>query len=130
MKQFLLSHVPAARLGEAAVHFYEFLLHANCFSDRNVEELVLFPGQKPSRMLSYGGKQLISREVELEKMRRAEAKLQAGSENTQEKKEEAKENEKGKGKEVSSPATLPNHLQVLQPKVVNAEMVSFYIRFI
>ncbi|XP_069699964.1 chromosome transmission fidelity protein 18 homolog isoform X2 [Periplaneta americana] len=90
--------------------------------DPNVEELVLFPGQKPSRMLSYGGKQLISREVELEKMRRAEAKLQAGSENTQEKKEEAKENEKGKGKEVSSPATLPNHLQVLQPKVVNAEM--------
>jgi hypothetical protein len=60
----------------------------------NIEELVLFPGQKPARLLSYGGKQLISREVELEKMRRAEARLQTDT---------------GAATEMSCSSGLPNH---------------------
>jgi hypothetical protein len=76
----------------------------------NIEELALFPGQKPARVLSYGGKQLISREVELEKMRRTEARLRTDANAT---------------KETSCSNTgLPNHRQTLQPKAVSAEVVS------
>lgn len=76
----------------------------------NIEELALFPGQKPARLLSYGNKQLISREVELEKMRRTEARLQTDTDAP---------------KETScSNTTLPNHRQTLQPKTISAEMVS------
>jgi hypothetical protein len=76
----------------------------------NVEELALFPGQRPARLLSYGGKQLISREVEMEKMRRAEARLQTDTAAT-------------RGTSCSNTG-LPNHLQTLQPKIPSAEMVS------
>jgi hypothetical protein len=76
----------------------------------NIEELAMFPGQKPARLLSYGAKQLISREVELEKMRQAEARLQTDT---------------TAAKETSCSNTgLPNHRQTLQPKTVSAEMVS------
>lgn len=38
-----------------------------------MEEVVYFPDVKPSKQLSYATRQLISREIELEKVRRAEA---------------------------------------------------------
>jgi len=76
----------------------------------NIEDLALFPGQKSARVLSYGGKQLISREVELEKMRRAEARLQADTNVTKER--------------PRSNPVVPNHLQRLQPKNVSSEVVS------
>ena len=79
----------------------------------NIEELALFPGQKSARVLSYGGKQLISREVELERMRRTEARLQAGTNVTKEK--------------PCSKMVVPNHLQKLQPKNVSSEVVSAFL---
>lgn len=42
--------------------------------DPNIEEAVKFPGLPQHRQLTYAAKQLISREIELEKMRRAERK--------------------------------------------------------
>lgn len=76
----------------------------------NIEELTLFPGQKPARFLGYGSKQMISREVELEKMRRTEARTQTDG---------------GAIKTASSGRTvLPNHLQTLKPKTVAGEVVS------
>ncbi|KDR07844.1 Chromosome transmission fidelity protein 18-like protein [Zootermopsis nevadensis] len=78
--------------------------------DPNIEELTLFPGQKPARFLGYGSKQMISREVELEKMRRTEARTQTDG---------------GAIKTASSGTTvLPNHLQTLKPKTVAGEVVS------
>jgi hypothetical protein len=79
----------------------------------NIEELASFPGQKPARLLSYGGKQLISREVEMEKMRRAEARLQTATGATG-----------ATGGTSRTNTGLPNHRQAAQPKVVPAEMVS------
>ena len=76
----------------------------------NIEDIALFPGQKSARVLSYGGKQLISREVELEKMRRAEARLQVDTNVTKER--------------PCSATVVPNHLQRLQPRTVSSEMVS------
>lgn len=46
---------------------YSFVL------EPNVEELVYFPGLKPKQVLTYATKQLIAREVELEKMRQHES---------------------------------------------------------
>ncbi|XP_044184420.1 chromosome transmission fidelity protein 18 homolog isoform X3 [Acropora millepora] len=43
--------------------------------DPNIEEAVKFPGLPQHRQLTYATKQLISREIELEKMRRAERNL-------------------------------------------------------
>ncbi|KAJ7390212.1 hypothetical protein OS493_026722 [Desmophyllum pertusum] len=45
--------------------------------DPNMEEAVKFPGLPQHRQLTYATKQLISREIELEKMRRAEKALTA-----------------------------------------------------
>ncbi|XP_021940234.1 chromosome transmission fidelity protein 18 homolog isoform X2 [Zootermopsis nevadensis] len=76
--------------------------------DPNIEELTLFPGQKPARFLGYGSKQMISREVELEKMRRTEARTQSDG---------------GAIETASSGRTvLPNHLQTLKPKTVAGEV--------
>ncbi|XP_037670038.1 chromosome transmission fidelity protein 18 homolog [Choloepus didactylus] len=44
----------------------------------NVEDICRFPGLPARRPLTYQAKQLIAREIELEKMRRAEASARAG----------------------------------------------------
>lgn len=80
------------------------------FHCSNIEDLALFPGQKSARVLGYGNKQLISREVELEKMRRAEARLQVDANVTKDR--------------PCSDTVMPNHLQRLQPKTVSSEVVS------
>ncbi|GLH15291.1 LOW QUALITY PROTEIN: Replication factor C subunit 1 [Gryllus bimaculatus] len=41
----------------------------------NLEELALFPGSRPRRALAYGCKQLLAHELEMERVRRAEARL-------------------------------------------------------
>jgi hypothetical protein len=76
----------------------------------NIEDLALLPGQKSARVLSYGNKQLISREVELEKMRRTEARLQVDAKVMKDR--------------PCSDTVVPNHLQRLQPKTVSSEVVS------
>lgn len=43
-----------------------------CMFRRRVEEVVRYPGLPPRRQLTYQAKQTISREMEQEKMRRAE----------------------------------------------------------
>lgn len=65
--------------------------------DPNVEELVHFPGLKQHKQLTYGAKQLVAREIELEKMRMAERSKYSNS--------------------VASEA-VPNHKQTLTPKPI------------
>ena len=43
---------------------------------RNIEEVVRFPDLPPRRSMAYGARQLVAREVEMEKVRRAEAYFQ------------------------------------------------------
>ncbi|XP_061088741.1 chromosome transmission fidelity protein 18 homolog [Conger conger] len=56
----------------------------------NVEEAARFPGLPPRRQLTYQAKQMIAREIEMERMRRAEALLQAR--NPRRKEEEKEKN--------------------------------------
>ncbi|PNF28113.1 hypothetical protein B7P43_G12268 [Cryptotermes secundus] len=105
-----LNHVISVMIDYNLNYVQERTLEGNYIYnlDPNIEELALFPGQKPARLLSYANKQLISREVELEKMRRTEARLQTDTDAT---------------KETScSNTVLPNHRQTLQPKTISAEM--------
>ncbi|KAL5473396.1 hypothetical protein EMCRGX_G027874 [Ephydatia muelleri] len=50
--------------------------------DPNIEQLCRFPGLPQKRQLSYSAKQMISREIELEKLRRAEKVQTANETNT------------------------------------------------
>ncbi|KAK7111680.1 hypothetical protein V1264_011274 [Littorina saxatilis] len=68
--------------------------------DPNVEEVVRFSGLKQRRQLTYGAKQLIAREIELEKMRR---------------------NEAANFSELQTPSRIPNHKQSLEAKPVREE---------
>lgn len=107
---------------------YSFIL------DPNMEEVVHFPDIKPSKQLSYATRQLISREIELEKVRRAEAYF------INQKNEEAKASVAAPASKVQiisktagsgaplatadSKKSLPNHLQKLEAKPI-AEMIPF-----
>lgn len=62
--------------------------------------------------LSYFGRQLIAREVELEIMRRSAPKAEKAK-----KSEPSKKIVEKKKKEETSPQGLPNHLQTLKPKI-------------
>ncbi|XP_054268805.1 chromosome transmission fidelity protein 18 homolog [Macrosteles quadrilineatus] len=89
--------------------------------DPNVEEVSRFEGVK-GRTLSYAVRQLMSREIELEKLRRAEASLYRDSTpamsdttvSASPSKRKLPSTPKGAGKKA-----LPNHLQRLTPKAVN-----------
>ncbi|KAG7491946.1 hypothetical protein MATL_G00009110 [Megalops atlanticus] len=74
----------------------------------NVEEVVRFPGLPPRRQLTYQAKQMIAREIELERMRRAEAMLQAR--NPQRKEEKEKNDPQGGGQKLP----IRNHQQRLE----------------
>ncbi|XP_066992527.2 chromosome transmission fidelity protein 18 homolog [Anabrus simplex] len=91
--------------------------------DPNIEEMCAFPGIKSSRSLTYSIKQVLSREVEMEKVRRIERKAigeEVSGPKTDEKQEEIKP-------AVTKPAAdksetvIPNHLQKLKPKAIAAE---------
>ncbi|KAG8312262.1 Chromosome transmission fidelity protein 18 [Homalodisca vitripennis] len=90
--------------------------------DPNVEEVSRFDGGKGCRVLSYAGRQLVSREIELEKLRRAEVNLYKETESatphptacpTVNKPVKIATTPKGTGKKV-----LPNHLQKLTPRAL------------
>nr|XP_023677782.1 chromosome transmission fidelity protein 18 homolog isoform X2 [Paramormyrops kingsleyae] len=86
---------------------YRYLL------EPNVEDAVRFPGVPPRRQLTYQAKQMIARELELEKMRRAEAVLLARN-------PLPKEEEEGKAKTKADPKSrekrlpMENHRQRLE----------------
>uniref|UniRef100_A0A1B6J544 AAA+ ATPase domain-containing protein n=1 Tax=Homalodisca liturata TaxID=320908 RepID=A0A1B6J544_9HEMI len=90
--------------------------------DPNVEEVSRFDGGKGCRVLSYAGRQLVSREIELEKLRRAEVNLYKETESATphptacpsvNKPVKIATTPKGTGKKV-----LPNHLQKLTPRAL------------
>ncbi|XP_042861929.1 chromosome transmission fidelity protein 18 homolog isoform X2 [Penaeus japonicus] len=96
--------------------------------DPNMEELVRFPDQKIGKQLSYATRQLIAREIDLEKVRRAEAYFVKQQEAEAVRKEKSgKENLAPKtSKQANSSSSvpthdstaLPNHLQKLQAKPI------------
>lgn len=97
--------------------------------DPNMDDVVRFPEMKPEKQLSYATRQLIAREIELERVRRAEAyftqqkareaaKMEASA---REKKLKAS-SQAGKSSSASSNAVVPNHLQKLQPKPLSENL--------
>ncbi|CAD7079095.1 unnamed protein product, partial [Hermetia illucens] len=77
----------------------------------DLDALCQFPGYL-GITLSYFGRQLIAREVELEIMRRSAPKAEMAK-----KSEPSKKIVEKKKKEETSPQGLPNHLQTLKPKI-------------
>uniref|UniRef100_A0A3B3Q225 Chromosome transmission fidelity protein 18 homolog n=1 Tax=Paramormyrops kingsleyae TaxID=1676925 RepID=A0A3B3Q225_9TELE len=83
---------------------YRYLL------EPNVEDAVRFPGVPPRRQLTYQAKQMIARELELEKMRRAEAVLLARNPLPEEGKAKTKADPKSREKRLP----MENHRQRLE----------------
>lgn len=77
---------------------------------------VVYFSDKPSQVVSYTSKQLVAREVELEKMRRTEAKA---AEVIQTRKETTTTTE--------GPVNTHNHLQTLKPKAIREESTVSYL---
>ncbi|KAK3915579.1 Chromosome transmission fidelity protein 18-like protein [Frankliniella fusca] len=97
-----------------------------CNLDPNIENIVYFGENKPSRQLTYGTKQLVAREIDLEKMRRFESLCISGQKNQnsdpeKDKKETGASSESEKASEKVSP-TIANHLRKLKAKPVIKEM--------
>lgn len=94
--------------------------------DPDIEQLGHFPGIA-GQNLNYFGKQLVAREVELERMRRAQPKA-ANSRGPPASITEIKEASSGskKTKKIEprkeSTAQLPNHLQTLKPKQITEKV--------
>ncbi|XP_041363858.1 chromosome transmission fidelity protein 18 homolog [Gigantopelta aegis] len=80
---------------------YTYLLNPN------IEEIVKLPGLKQHKQLTYAAKQLIAREVELEKMRRNEARTNPNS---------VESKERCSGMKDNIPA-VPNHMKKLTPVI-------------
>lgn len=93
--------------------------------DPDIEQLGHFTGFG-SQHLNYFGKQLVAREVELERMRRAQPK--AANKGPSATLTEIKEGPSGpkKNKKIEprkeSTAQLPNHLQTLKPKQISEKV--------
>ena len=70
---------PWSGCGLLNAFLFPVLIYFLCFLPccRNVEDVCRFPDLPARRQLTYQAKQLIAREIELEKMRRTEALLQA-----------------------------------------------------
>lgn len=105
--------------------------------DPDIEQLGNFPGVTGQNM-SYFGKQLVAREVELEQVRRAQPK--AASKGPSAKITEIKEgssrssksSKKVEPRKQKPTAELPNHLQTLKPKQINEkvkQVVSTYLYY-
>ena len=73
-----------------------------------------------TRQMSYWSKQVIAREVELEKMRRAKPKIAEGLPN-------ASPKQKKVAVEAGAAKALPNHLQCLVPKAIKAPKPSLIV---
>lgn len=85
------------------------------YMDPNIEDVVLFDGLKTQRrVLSYTSKQMLAREIEVEKMRR-----QVINKEETGKKDTKKRQQKEEPKVTSNGTTVvPNHLQRLKAKAV------------
>lgn len=98
--------------------------------DPNVEEVIRFSDIKPSKQLTYAARNIIAREVELEKVRRSEAYFAASMAQSQNKSSKidvsnkldsaiGQTSEKQPKKATSTSAIIPNHLQKLEAKKIN-----------
>ncbi|XP_072415468.1 chromosome transmission fidelity protein 18 homolog isoform X1 [Chiloscyllium punctatum] len=79
--------------------------------DPNIEDVCRFPELPARRPMTYQAKQLIAREIELEKMRRVEALLNSRN---MEKKEAVEVKNKTSESNTSSKACVKNHKQTLE----------------
>ncbi|XP_050392503.1 chromosome transmission fidelity protein 18 homolog [Patella vulgata] len=94
-----------------------------------VDEIIKFPGMKQHRQMTYAAKQLIAREIDLEKMRRYEAKLTPVVNIQVEKKSVENKTSKASSSSSDNPS-LPNHLQTLQAKpLARDKVVNFFGHF-
>uniref|UniRef100_A0A0K8SZZ0 Uncharacterized protein n=1 Tax=Lygus hesperus TaxID=30085 RepID=A0A0K8SZZ0_LYGHE len=96
--------------------------HYNFLLDPNIEELVCFSENPRENITTYTVRQLLSKEVECEKIRRSAAKSSSHGGDSNENKSttpaELPTKEKAK-----TPAGLPNHLQKLTPKAIKKKVV-------
>lgn len=83
--------------------------------DPNLEVVVRFSDSRPVRQITYAAKQLIAREIDLEKMRRSEAAIVERAERSMAKQVAVKADVKNAYDNSSS---IPRHLQKLQPKKI------------
>lgn len=94
----------------------------------DIDTLIQFP-DFPGVSLSYFGRQLVNREVELERIHRSTPKFTSTTLNPPKPKAQL-------AAKITSPQSLPNHLQRLKPKRIEmsektkAEAVSLFILFI
>nr|KAI8767092.1 putative chromosome transmission fidelity protein 18 [Biomphalaria glabrata] len=88
--------------------------------DPNVEEITKLPGLKQRKQLTYAAKQMIAREIELEKLRKTESNLPKSS--------EVSASEKLPDPKV---ANVPNHLKKLEAKSLTQEKpaMNFFEKF-
>ncbi|KAG2455611.1 chromosome transmission fidelity protein 18 homolog isoform X2 [Polypterus senegalus] len=78
--------------------------------DPNVEELCRFPNLPPRRQMTYQAKQMIAREIEVEKMRKMEALIQARNS----KRNQDENLQVDSSKEESTKVSVKNHQQRLE----------------
>ncbi|CAH1273627.1 CHTF18 [Branchiostoma lanceolatum] len=89
---------------------YQYLL------EPNMEEAIRFSDQPPKKQLTYAAKQLIAKEIEVEKMRRSEALLMSRNRNLPPTEEKAQKT--GQKSDPAAEGAVPNHLAKLQPKKI------------
>lgn len=101
------------------------------FLDPNIEDVMTFEGLKShKRILSYGNKQTIARQIEVEKMRRVEESVNKRVEKMVAIKEIPQAKDQGKNKDIEN--VVPNHLQRLKAKTVTMrpkEVVSLFLNY-
>lgn len=111
-------------LGNTFFLSYHTIQCNNCFVlDPNIDEVIYFSSAlKPKRFLTYSNKQLIAREIEVEKIRRVELHKTGGAPPpTPLSEKQPKIVEKKKDEEFTS-SQLPNHLQTLTPITVKKKV--------
>ncbi|XP_078611999.1 chromosome transmission fidelity protein 18 homolog [Branchiostoma floridae x Branchiostoma japonicum] len=89
---------------------YQYLL------EPNMEEAIRFSDQPPKKQLTYAAKQLIAKEIEVEKMRRSEALLMSRNRNLPTPEEKVQKT--GQKSDAAADGAVPNHLAKLQPKKI------------
>eukprot|EP00057_Strongylocentrotus_purpuratus_P030065 XP_780624.3 PREDICTED: chromosome transmission fidelity protein 18 homolog [Strongylocentrotus purpuratus] len=85
--------------------------------DPNLDIVVRFSDSPPVRQITYAAKQLIAREIALEKMRRSEAVIAKRSA----KASAAKPAPASQAKKTTDDSSLPRHKQKLKPKIIAVE---------
>lgn len=111
--------------------FWFICLFGILIVDPNIDEVTCFSGGvKTNKFLSYSNKQLIAREIEMEKIRRAELHKTGGAPVSKTPKRKEGDNYKKKDELPSS--QLPNHLQTLTPIAVKGKVTpvsTYYFKF-